>query len=117
MNIFQVVGRIDPPGPIGQYGGIEEGLTKFLNNIFMLLTVGAGIFALFNFIRAGYTYMGAKDDKEKIEDAMAMITNSAIGLLIISLAFLIAALAGQIFFGKWDFIINPTITGPDNSVG
>ncbi len=117
MNIWQVVGKIDPPGPLGQYGSIEGGLGKFLNNIFMLLTVGAGIFALFNFIRAGYTYMGAKDEKEKLEDASAMIVNSLIGLLIIASAFVIAALVGQLFFGSWDFIINPKISGPDPAMG
>lgn len=118
MNIWQVVGKIDPPGPLGQYGGIKEGgLGKFLNNIFILLTVGAGIFALFNFIRAGYTYMGAKDEKEKLEDASAMIVNSLIGLLIIASAFVIAALVGQLFFGSWDFIINPKISGPDPAMG
>ncbi len=117
MNLFQVVGRIDPPGPVSNYGPVEGGLGKFLNNIFTLLTVGAGIFALFNFIRAGYTYMGAKDDKEKIADAGAMIVNSFIGLLIIASAFVIAALVGQLLFGDWRFIINPTISGPDTGVG
>lgn len=117
MNLFQVVGRIDPPGPVGSYGGVEGGLGKFLNNIFMLLTVGAGIFALFNFIMAGYTYMGAKNDKEKIANAGAMIVNSLIGLLIIASAFVIAALAGQILFGHWDFILNPKIYGPDTPAG
>lgn len=117
MNLFQVVGKIDPPGPISQYGPVGGGLGKFLNNIFTLLTVGAGIFALFNFIMAGYTYMGAKNDKEKIANAGAMITNSLIGLLIIASAFVIAALAGQIFFGHWDFILNPKIYGPDTPKG
>lgn len=117
MGFFQVIGKIDPPGPIDSYGGVEGGLGKFLNNIFILLTVGAGIFALFNFIRAGYTYMGAKDEKEKLEDAGAMIVNSLIGLLIIASAFVIAALAGQIFFGDWQFILNPKISGPDTGMG
>jgi hypothetical protein len=115
MNFFQVVGKIDPPN--NPYGSIREGgLGKLLNNIFTLLTVGAGIFALFNFIRAGYTYMGAKDDKEKIADAGAMIVNSIIGLLIIASAFVIAALVGQLLFGDWQFIINPKISGPDAGV-
>ena len=115
MNfIAQVVGTIDPPSPIASYGSLEGGgLGKFLNNIFILITVGAGIFALFNFIRAGYAYMSAKDEKEKLEDAKAMIINSIIGLLIIASAFVITALVGKLFFGSWDFIINPKIYGPD----
>jgi len=117
MNLFQVVGKIDPPEPISNYGPVGGGLGKFLNNIFTLLTVGAGIFALFNFIMAGYTYMGAKNDKEKIADAGAMIVNSIIGLLIIASAFVIAALAGQLLFGDWQFILNPKIYGPDTDAG
>ncbi|MDD3679242.1 MAG: hypothetical protein PHX72_00045 [Candidatus Shapirobacteria bacterium] len=113
MNILQVVGTIQPPSQITP---IEEGgLGSFLKNIFILLIVGAGIFALFNFIRAGYAYMGAKDDKEKIKEATAMIINSIIGLLIVASAFVIAALVGQLFFGRWDFIIRPTILGPGAS--
>jgi hypothetical protein len=112
MNIINIIGTIRPPAQITSLR--EGGMGKFLNNIFTLLTVGAGIFALFNFIRAGYTYMGAKDDKEQINDAVAMITNSVIGLLIIASAFVIAALVGKLFFGSWDFIINPSISGPDS---
>jgi len=115
MNILSVVGEIKPPDQIIK--GLDEGgLGDFLNNIFVLLTVGAGIFALFNFIRAGYAYMSAKDDKEKIADAGAMIVNSIIGLLIIASAFVIAALVGQLLFGDWQFIINPKISGPDAGV-
>ncbi len=118
MNLWQVIGRIEPPEPFGSNGGIADGgLSRFLNNIFVLLTVGAGIFALFNFIRAGYTYMGAKNEKEKIADASAMIVNSIIGLFIIASAFVVAALVGQIFFGDWEFIINPRIVGPRPSAG
>lgn len=114
-DVSNVIGKITPPPPFNNngYGPVGGGLGKFLNNIFMLLTVGAGIFALFNFIMAGYTYMGAKNDKEKIANAGAMIVNSLIGLLIIASAFVIAALAGQIFFGDWQFILNPKIYGPD----
>ncbi|MDD5074203.1 MAG: hypothetical protein PHU92_03475 [Candidatus Shapirobacteria bacterium] len=111
MNIINIIGTIRPPAQITSLRA--GGMGKFLNNIFILLTVGGGIFALFNFIRAGYTYMSAKDDKEKINDAVAMITNSVIGLLIIASAFVIAALVGKLFFGDWQFIINPRISGPD----
>jgi len=109
---FCATGTINLPS-FFKYGGVEGGLGNFLNNIFILISVGAGLFALFNFFIAGYTYISAKDDKEKIEDAMAHIVNSLIGLLIIVAAFLIAALAGQIFFGDAKFILQPKIYGPE----
>ncbi len=105
------IGSVELP-EFFKYGGVEGGLGKFLNNIFILISVGAGLFALFNFFRAGYTYIAAKKEPEKIEDAMAQIVNSLIGLLIVAAAFLIAALAGQIFFGDATFILQPKIYGP-----
>ena len=106
-----VVGEITPP-PIG-YSDIEAGgLGNFLNNILMLISAVAGLFALFNFIMAGYGYMSANGDEKKIQQAWAKIWQSLLGLGIVAAAFLIAALAGWIFFKDPTFIINPKIYGP-----
>jgi len=95
-----------------KYGSVEGGLGQLLNNIFILITAGAGIFALFNFIMAGYNYMSAKDEKDRIEKAWAKIWQSLVGLGIVASAFLIAALAGWILFGDPGFILHPKIYGP-----
>jgi len=107
-----IIGSITLPD-FFKYGSVEGGLGKFLNNIFILITAGAGIFALFNFIMAGYTYMTAKDEKDRIEKAWAKIWQSVVGLAIVAGAFLIAALAGWILFGDPSFILKPKIYGPD----
>ena len=109
---FCTIGTISLPS-FFKYGSVEGGLGKFLNNIFMLITAGAGIFALFNFIMAGYAYMSANGDKEKIEQAWSKIWQSVIGLTIVAGAFLIAALAGWILFGDPSFILKPKIYGPN----
>ena len=107
------LGRIELPS-FFEYGKIEEGgLGKFLNNIFILITAGAGIFALFNFIMAGYAYMSSNGDEKKIEQAWSKIWQSVIGLTIVGSAFLIAALAGWILFDDPSFILKPKIYGPN----
>jgi len=106
-----IIGHINLPS-FFKYGSVEGGLGQLLNNIFILITAGAGIFALFNFIMAGYNYMSAKDEKDRIEKAWAKIWQSLVGLGIVASAFLIAALAGWILFGDPGFILHPKIYGP-----
>ncbi|MBP8591025.1 hypothetical protein KBI33_00965 [Candidatus Shapirobacteria bacterium] len=106
-----IVGEITPP--ITSYPDIEQGgLGSFLNNILKLVTTVAGLFALFNFIMAGYGYMSANGDEKKIQQAWAKIWQSLLGLVIVAASFLIAALAGWILFKDPTFIINPKIYGP-----
>ena len=106
-----VVGKISPP--ITSYPSLEEGgLGIFLSNILRLITMVGGLFALFNFIMAGYGYMSANGDEKKVQQAWAKIWQSLLGLGIIAASFLIAALAGWIFFKDPTFIINPKIYGP-----
>lgn len=104
-------GTIDNPLPITstQPGG---GLIVILNNVLRLVFVIAGIFAFLKIILAGLAFINAGGDPKKIEAAWATIWQSLIGLVVIIGSFAVAALAGQIFFGRADAILNPTIYGP-----
>jgi len=73
------------------------------------LIIGASIYALFNFVLAGYAFMSAGDDPKKVAGAWAKIWQTALGLAFSAGAFVLAALFGQLIFGKWDFILNPVI--------
>ena len=73
------------------------------------LIVVAGIYALFNFILAGYAFMSAGDDPKKVAGAWSKIWQTALGLAFAAGAFVLAALFGQLIFGDWNFILNPTI--------
>jgi len=108
-----IIGQITPPPGISKYGEEPAGLGMLLNNVLRLIIVVAGIFALFNFILAGYSFMSAAGDPKKVELAWAKIWQSMIGLLIIVASFALAALVGQLMFGKYDAILNPVIYGPD----
>lgn len=108
-----VVGDIQPPSFIADYDSQHgSGLITLLNNLLNLMIVGAGIFALVNFILAGYGFITAGGDAQKVENAWNKIWQSLLGLVIVAGSFTIAAVFGKIIFGKFDAIINPSIQGP-----
>lgn len=107
------IGTINQPAALNNFGTIESGgLGALLNVFFNLLLVGAGIFALFNFILAGYSFLSAGDDPKKVESAWSKIYMSVIGLLFAAGSLIMAAIFGQIIFGDPTFLINPAIRGP-----
>ena len=112
-----IIGTISPPpwmkewGPKAAEVGPEFGLIIFFNNILKLATVIAGLFGLINLILAGYGFIGASGDPEKLKSAQQKIWNSLIGLIIIASSFTIAAIIGWILFGNPMMIIKPEIWG------
>jgi hypothetical protein len=112
----KLFGGVTPPSAITKFTptdpGNPSGLIMLFNNILRLLIVVAGIYALLNFILAGYQFMSAGGDPKLIEKAWAKIWQSMVGLLIIAVAFVFAALLGKLLFGSSTAILNPTIYGP-----
>jgi hypothetical protein len=107
-----IFGKIELP-EIFKYGSLKGGgLVNFLNNIFKLLIVVGGLYALFNIIMAGYGYMSAGDDPKKLEAAGAKIWQSLVGLLIIASAFVLAAIFGWLLFKDATLILKPKVYGP-----
>jgi len=108
-------GNIVAPDAITKYGGGTggEGLLKFANNLLKLAVVVAGIFAFLNIIFAGYSYMSAGGDPQKIGKATEKIWQSLIGLLLVAGSFVLAAIFGQLIFGDWSAILSPKIYGPE----
>ena len=94
-------------------GDVQTGVGPLLNTIMMAMIVIAGIYALINFILAGYDFMSAGGDPGKIVNAWAKIWQSIIGLVVAAGAFVIAAIIGQLVFGDATFIINPSIPLPE----
>ena len=100
-------GQISPPTFLSTNPG--AGLGNLLNVIFKILIIGGGLYTLLNVILAGYAFLGAGNEPKKIEGAWAKIWQSLIGLIFIAGAFVLAAIFGKIFFGRYDFILNPVI--------
>jgi hypothetical protein len=97
-----------PLGTIGQGGGFgpwaekiiggtqpESLLAIIMSNIIGAMTIGAGIWFLFQAIIAGYNYMNAAGDKVRIENAGRKLTNSLIGLALVVAAYGLLALIGS----------------------
>lgn len=105
----QIIGTVTNPLTYGTYA---TGLVPFFNNVLRLVFVVAGIYALLNFIIAGYQYMTAGGDSKMLAAAWNKIWQSLLGLLIIVSSFVIAAIFGQLLFGDAMFILNPKVYGP-----
>lgn len=95
----------------GGYGDVTD-LPMFISNIVRVITIGAGIFALINFVAAGINYISAGGDEEKISNSWNMILNSIYGLLIIAMAFILTGLISWLLFKDASIILKPTIYGP-----
>lgn len=74
-----------------------------------LLIIGAAVYALFNLVFAGYSFMSAGEDSKKVSAAWSKIYQTMIGLAFAAGAFVLAAIFGQLIFGDWNFILSPTI--------
>lgn len=103
-------GPVAPPQAIANLGSVQSGgFGRILNMVLQLLIVVAGVYALINFILAGYTFLSAGDDPKKIESAWGKIWQTIIGLVVVAGAFVIAALIGILVFGDATFILSPII--------
>lgn len=102
-------GTISPPPSAFAGSTPELAIGKLIQTVIWLLIVGAGIYALFNLILAGYSFMSAGDDAKKVAGAWAMIYQTILGLAITAGAFVLAAIFGQLIFGDATFILNPRI--------
>src|SRR5690606_36002881 len=116
--MLSTFGQIQNPlnvlNPTG-YGNVNTsggGLVGFLTNTFRLIVIVAGIWALFNFIFAGFQYVTSQGDPKQIEDARNKIFMSVIGLVIIVGSFAFVAILSKLLFGDYGTIISPTIYGP-----
>lgn len=109
-----IVGEITSPLPSAYQSvtGSPGGLILLLTNFLRLAFVGAGIYAFFNLIVAGFGFMTAGGDSKKITEAWNKIWQSLLGLVFIVSSFALAAVFGQIIFGDAGFILNPKLFGP-----
>lgn len=96
-----------PPG----VGGISE-IGPFIANGIRLLIVIAGIYAVINFVLAGYGFMSAGGDPKRVADAWAKIWQTLIGLIVVVGAYVIGSVVSRILFGDAGLIFDIKIYGP-----
>ena len=104
-------GKVVAPPQVAALVG-KGGLSALVGAILKTLIIGAGVYALFNFVLAGYDYISSSGDPKGIQAATSRITQSIIGLVVAAGAFLIAGLVGQIVFGNPNYILQIQIFKP-----
>lgn len=110
-----VIGKISPIVPnvpgISQDGELT-GIISLVNVLLRLIFIVAGLWALFNIVLAGLSFINAGGDPKKVAAAWEKIWMSFLGLVIIVSSFLIAAIFGIILFGDPTYILNPKLNAP-----
>jgi len=110
-----VFGPIEAPvgvAALNEQAGEESnniGLLIFISNMIKVVSVVAGVFVLFNFITAGFTYISASGDSGAYAKIGEKLSLSATGLLLIVASYTIAGILGLLIFGDATYIINPQI--------
>jgi hypothetical protein len=117
MNSYlaQIIGGVSPPPGVARYSGIggsELGIQLFISNIIKTIIVIAGVFALFNLIFAGFAFMSAGGNAEKIASAWGKIWQTLIGLLVAVGSFVLAGIFGKLIFGDYNALLQLRIFGP-----
>lgn len=110
-----VFGKIEPPAAIAQYGelgGGGPGLSGFISNIIVFVTLIGGLWSLFNIITAGFSLITSDGDSKKVGEMGTKITMTFLGLLVMIAAPLIAAVLGLFLFKDATYFLRPVFKGP-----
>lgn len=102
-------------GPFGEciYGPGDgpravTGIASIVSSIVGVMTLGAGIWFLFQVIIGGFSWITSGGDKSKLETARHRINDAFIGLVVVVAGWGILALASQFF--NTDFSLNDPFT-------
>jgi hypothetical protein len=99
-------GTITPPAGMPNTVGVIGDL--LISGIRLLIAI-AGVYAIINFILAGYGFMGAGGDPKRVADAWAKIWQTLLGLIVVFATIVIGRIVSQIIFKDPNTIFNPVI--------
>lgn len=91
-------GSITTPGgyqPGSDIGSSTGAVEKLISNVLVVLTVVSGIAFTLYFLLGGLNWITAGGDKGKIDKAKGMMTNGAIGLIVIAVSYAISWIIGK----------------------
>lgn len=98
--------------PVTSYGDVGTGLPSFITNVVTIVFAAGGLYAFFNLMFAGFSYITAGGDQKKIEAATASINTSLIGLVVMVAAAAVTGIISFVLFGSATAILSPSIKGP-----
>jgi hypothetical protein len=101
-HLATIWGTINPPPGVTAYGGNNlGGLGLFMSVIVKSIIAFAGVYAFINLILAGFSFMSAGGNSEKIAQSWSKIYMTMIGLLVAVASFVIAGILGRLLFNDW----------------
>lgn len=112
MAAPSVFGEIEAPAGVSNFNDDAEGgigILIFISNMIKFSSVIAGIWVMFNFIFAGFTYVTSNGDSSAYGKIGEKLSLSVTGLVLIVAAYTIAGIISLIIFGDATYIINPQI--------
>jgi hypothetical protein len=94
----QVFGTLTPPPELSKITGISggEGISIFLGKTINLIFALAGVVFIFMIVLGATQWITSGGEKENISKARSRITNAILGLVVLSAAFFIARIFGNI---------------------
>lgn len=98
--------------PVTSYGDVGTGLPSFITNVITIIFAAAGLFAFFNLMIAGFSYITSAGDTKKIEAATSSINMSLMGLVVMVGAAAVTGIVSYLLFGSATAILSPSIKGP-----
>lgn len=108
-----VFGPIDAPAGVAELnadaGEDGIGILIFVSNMIKLVSIVAGIWVMFNFVTAGFTYITSAGDSGAYAKIGEKLSLSVSGLLLIVASYTLAGIVGLIIFGNATYIISPEI--------
>ncbi len=105
-------GEVKVPDKLSAYGEPGPAIGKLIQFGLRALVIGAGVYALFNLVLAGYSFMSAGEDSKKVSAAWAQIYQTILGLAFTAGAFVLAAIFGRLLFNDYLFLLKPSIPTP-----
>lgn len=96
--------EIKPPGLPFTAATAGTGTESLISTAIGFLTVTSGLAFILYFIIAGFSWITAGGDAEKLKKAQSNITNALIGIVIVAIAYTVTAIIGAILGFK---ILNP----------
>lgn len=114
-DIKNFFGNPSPPPGLAEYENVAiapSPLILFFSNIYRLAVFGIFIYAIINLLISAIQYIGSSGNPETLKQASGRIWISFLGLIIVAVALLLAAVIGIVFFHDARFLLNPAIPDP-----
>ncbi len=90
--------QITTPGgyqPGDDLAGSTGALEAVISNVLVVFTIIAGLAFSIYFLLGGLTWITAGGDKGKIDKAKAMMTNGAIGIIVVAVSYAVVWIVGR----------------------